>query len=438
MGKHSDRRPPRPSVVPALAVWFLFAVALGGCHGHGAGAPRVDGGVDGSPDGGSVACSNTGDMHKANGIACGCAGDCASGFCVDDVCCNSACTGTCKSCNAPSSPGICAFVPAGSAPRVASACPVSGPSSCGLDGTCDGSGACRNRVPGVSCGTGTCDGAAVNNVRVCDGQGTCTSGPAIICAPYGCNSQTNACFVNCTSDADCAGGVKCVAGSCGPKPIGAVCMSASQCASGFCADGFCCNVACAGACVSCSQSGRLGTCWPIAAGTADPHLTCQATAAATCGQTGLCDGIGGCAKFAAETVCLAPACSGNRLNTAGSCDGLGTCRPQGVQACSPYKCENDACVLQCTSDSDCVSGHTCVAGSCGPKANGQTCSAASQCASNFCVDGVCCADACQGACHSCALASSLGVCSPSPAAAADPHGICSDQHASSCGTDKSK
>ncbi len=74
-------------------------------------------------------------------------------------------------------------------------------------------------------------------------------------------------------------------------------------------------------------------------------------------------------------------------------------------------------------------------GSCGPKSNGQPCSAGIECASNFCVDGVCCNSACTGACHSCALSTSLGTCAPSPAGGADPHKTCVDQHASSCATD---
>ena len=35
-----------------------------------------------------------------------------------------------------------------------------------------------------------------------------------------------------------------------------------------------------------------------------------------------------------------------------------------------------------------------------------------ECASTFCVDGVCCADPCQGACRSCALPSAMGKCTP--------------------------
>jgi len=391
------------------AAAFLVSFGVMACGSHST-APNGDASADALA---LVACTGTNTMHKTNGLACGCAGDCASGFCVDGVCCNTACTESCKACNTPGAPGICGFVPSGGAPRLPATCPISDVSSCGLDGTCDGTGACASYAAGTTCAPGSCDGAAVKDVRVCDGQGTCTSGPATICAPFGCDTKTNACVVTCTADGDCVSGAKCVNGSCGPKPIGAVCTAGSQCASNFCADGFCCNVACTGACVSCDQSGRIGTCWPIAVNAPDPHGICSASASATCGQTGRCDGIGGCAKYAAETVCLAPSCNGDRLNTAGTCDGLGTCRPQGVQSCDPYQCTDGACVNRCVVDADCVGGHSCVSGSCGPKSNGQACTAASQCASNFCVDGVCCADACHGACSSCALASSLGTCMPS-------------------------
>ena len=42
----------------------------------------------------------------------------------------------------------------------------------------------------------------------------------------------------------------------------------------------------------------------------------------------------------------------------------------------------------------------------------QTCTVAAQCASGFCVDGVCCDTACDGACQSCSLTGKVGICSP--------------------------
>ena len=407
----------------------LLVMGTASCHSSSGKPAHHDGGVD------AVACTHDASTKKTKGTACGCDSDCETGFCVDGVCCNTACKETCKSCNTISAPGTCTFVAAGDPPRAPAICPKTDMSSCGLDGTCDGKGGCRSYVSGTVCQPGTCDGASVGGVRVCDGTGNCTPGPATICAPFTCDSKTNSCVVTCSSDADCAPNVKCVNGSCGKRPIGAVCTASVQCASNFCADGFCCNVACTGPCVSCNQSGRIGTCWPTALGIADPHKVCTASDKSSCGQTGACDGLGGCAKYAAETVCVSPSCTGDRMNTAGTCDGLGTCRPQGIENCVPYRCTNNACVSHCASDADCIAGHSCVNGSCGPKALGQPCSAASECGSGFCADGVCCATACTGSCRSCALSTSLGTCAPAPLGAGDPHGVCVDQHASSCGTD---
>jgi hypothetical protein len=421
----------RPRHLFAAFVMAALAAALtvAGCHSHGGGTPKPDAGRDGA------ACSGDGGAHKSNGAACACAADCASGFCVDGLCCNSACGETCKSCNTPAAPGVCSFVPAGGTPSSADSCPQSSVSTCGLDGKCDGKGSCRSYEAGTVCLTGSCDGAAIGGVRVCDGNGSCTSGASIVCAPFNCDSKTNSCVETCAADADCAGNVKCVAGSCGLKPPGALCTASAQCASSFCADGVCCNTACSGPCVSCNQSGRIGTCGPTPRGALDPHKVCATTDKSTCGQTGSCDGVGGCAKYAAETVCVPPTCSGNRVNTAGTCNGLGTCRMPGVQECGTYQCSGGACINHCAGDNDCVDGHSCVNGSCGPKSNGQPCSAGSECASTYCVDGVCCNSSCGAACHSCALSTSLGTCAPSPAAASDPHGMCSDHGPGACGTD---
>ena len=427
--KGSTARPLGRKLGAALFLVFL-AVSFGSCHSS---SPPPAGKKDGGAD--AVACGRDGGSRRANGTACGCAGDCASGFCVDGLCCNSACTETCKSCGTTSAPGTCSFVAAGDPPRSPALCPKSAASTCGLDGACDGKGDCRAYVKGSVCQAGSCSGASVGGVRVCDGAGSCVAGAATICAPFNCDTSTGACFTQCASDGDCSPGVKCVNGSCGKRLTGASCSAASQCASGFCVDGLCCNSACAGPCVSCNQSDRLGSCWPIAAGVADPRAICVKSEPSTCGLTGVCDGSGGCTKYAVETVCTVPSCSGDKLNTAGTCDGLGTCRPPGVESCSPYACAGGACVSQCASDADCVDGHTCVNGSCGPKALGRPCAAGGECASGFCADGVCCATACTGSCRSCALSSSLGTCSPVSRGGVDPHGVCVDQHASSCGTD---
>jgi hypothetical protein len=415
--------------------WLFLAVTLAalGCSGRPV-TPRPDGAAD-APVETIQVCAHSDGTRAANGSACGCDADCQTGFCVDGLCCDSACTDTCKSCKVPGSPGVCTFVPAGEPPRSASTCPASEASTCGLDGTCDGSGGCRKFVLGTICQPGTCSGASVTNANVCDGAGRCKPGPATICAPFNCDSASGTCVSVCHSDSDCVDGHSCVNGSCGPKPRAAVCTTDAECASGFCTDGVCCNVACKGACVSCNQTGREGTCWPIDAGRADPHGICHDQGASTCQMTGACDGIGGCALYAAEAVCRAPVCSGDQVDTTGTCDGVGTCRPPGVQPCSPFHCSGGACINRCTSDADCVAGHSCVNGSCGPKSLGQSCAANGDCGSGFCVDGVCCDSACQGACRSCALSSTMGHCTSVAAGAQDPRRSCADQGAASCGTD---
>ncbi|HXU01088.1 MAG TPA: hypothetical protein VN903_08855 [Polyangia bacterium] len=419
----------------STAIAFVVAAAIGAtaCGGSGGGKPSSN--VDASADKPHTCATATTPGSAMNGDACSCASDCQSQFCVGGVCCNTACTGTCMACDVQGSPGICTFVPAGAVPRAANECPAAEPSSCGLDGTCDGAGACRDCLAGTICQAGSCSDGAVVGVNVCDGRGRCKPGPATICAPFDCDPTTNACVVTCHSNADCIDGVACVNGSCGPKRPGAVCSKDADCASGFCTDGVCCNIACRGACVSCNQIGRVGTCWPIDLGAADPHGICKDKGPPSCGQTGTCDGIGGCALYAAETICIAPGCSGDRLNTPGTCNGIGACRPPGIQVCAPYRCNNGSCNSRCMVDADCVSGQVCENGSCGPKPNGQPCAAASECISNFCVDGVCCAEACQGACRSCALPSSMGRCVPVPDGASDPRNICVDEGATSCGRD---
>ena len=90
--------------------------------------------------------------------------DCASGFCVNNVCCNSACTGTCMSCSLAGSVGTCSPIAPGAPPLVASQCPVAAASTCGNDGTCNGAGACRKYVIGTQCAAASCAGSTATLV----------------------------------------------------------------------------------------------------------------------------------------------------------------------------------------------------------------------------------------------------------------------------------
>src|SRR5665213_289425 len=297
-------------------------------HDGAGGATHVDGGTDGSHD----ACGSSGAKQAAGGAVV-CNGQCQSGFCVDGVCCSSACTGGCQTCAASGSLGTCTKRTSGAMPRSPSDCPVQPVATCGTDGTCDGAGACHKYFGSV-CIAGTCSGSAVVGAYACDGTGQCKPGVTTLCQPYACDSSKNACFMSCTANNQCSAQVCDFAtGSCGKSGPGGHCSGNDDWISGFCSDDVCCNVACQGACVACNLSGRRGTCWPIAAGVPDPRGSCKDTGAGSCGHDGTCDGVGGCANYVQDVECLAPTCTGNRLNTAGTCDGLGTCGAPGVRDC---------------------------------------------------------------------------------------------------------
>ena len=439
----------------ALAAALLIVVTGAGCGGKA--MPHPDGGdgstqdaIDARPmeGGGSDvpldvpadrACATTG-APKSPGTPCDCASECASGFCADGVCCETACTEGCQTCAATGSVGTCTNLATGAAPVTAvgagtkTTCAATGSSTCGLDGKCDGAGACREWPMGTPCKGGSCDGDAVVGGFACNGTGQCKPGATVICVPYTCDAQTGKCFDGCTTATQCVSGQACTNGSCGKRMKGATCHVDNDCASGFCADGVCCNVACKGPCVACNQLLRQGTCWPIEAGYPDPRAICVDEGKPSCGHTGTCDGVGGCARYAQDTTCEAPSCAGNKLNTARTCDGLGTCLQSGVNTCHPFRCVNGGCTNTCQTNADCDTGIACVNGTCGPKLTGQTCDTAAECASNFCVDRVCCENACSGACLSCALPSSPGRCVAVAAGNTDPRGVCQDEKATSpCG-----
>ena len=153
--------------------------------------------------------------YKASGLANGegCtvafAASCASGNCVEGVCCGSAsCTGPCRSCNVSGSEGTCVLAKAGSE--------VAG--SCSNGQACDGSGNCTSGngqacTSAATCASGFCaDGVCCNSAC----SGTCTScnlaGQAGKCSPYPagtdpqneCGKGTGVCKSTCDGAGTCA------------------------------------------------------------------------------------------------------------------------------------------------------------------------------------------------------------------------------------------
>lgn len=127
-----------------------------------------------------------------------------------------------------------------------------------------------------------------------------------------------------------------------------------------------------------------------------------------CGDLGPCNLSQGalCAEDieCASGVCADGVCCNNAC--------LGPCRscsqPDFMGLCQAYAVGSDP-------EAECSSGNTCNgAGACGAPpspnlANGQLCGAGAQCASGFCVDGVCCNSKCDEPCFACGTGNCLTV-----------------------------
>jgi hypothetical protein len=299
---------------------------------------------------------------------------------------------------------------------------------------------CSTKPVNTRMGVGGQGPAPGRNMDARPGTGGAGGGlsPSETCLPANAPKKAVGQDCVCPTDCDtgkCELGVCCTGMACGAKrAAGQPCDEPGDCASGFCSDDVCCNVACTGACVSCNQPEKMGECSPVAAGADDPHDICREDLPETCGQSGFCNGQGGCARFAAGTVCKLGACEGREKFVPPSvCDGEGMCIVGVAISCNPSTCEDGTCITACTTNTQCMAPAVCAGGSCGKRGNGQDCTSGDQCGSTFCVEGVCCESACGGACQTCALPNARGKCSPTPANANDPKGICKDAGAASCG-----
>jgi len=374
--------------------------------------------------------------QKGLGTSCADSTECGSGYCVDGVCCETSCVGTCFACsNAKTGQGngFCRAVSVGTDPD--NECPQDTPSSCGLDGTCDGAGECR-RWSGTVCISESCLGSTYTPARTCNGSGVCQTVSTQSCGSYICGAT--ACKTSCTSNSDCTSGFFCLGGACTTvKGQGSACTDASQCSTGYCVDGICCENSCIGSCMACAGSKTAqadGLCRGVVGGT-DPDNECTADPIASCGQDGTCDGNGACRKYTVGTTCVAAACNVSTFTPARTCDGAGTCQTTTDQSCGAYACGASSCVTSCVSNSDCSTGNHCVASACVPvETNGTMCTVGGDCSSGNCVDGVCCDTACNSTCQTCNATGSVGTCKFADPGT-NPRNDCSASAASSCGND---
>jgi hypothetical protein len=144
---------------------------------------------------------------KADGAGCVTSADCTSSHCVDGVCCGTACTAGCVSCNQPGFEGVCKPV-ASNKLDPHGGCKDEGAAACRQNGLCNGAGGCAFYPQGTTCVAGTCAGRAVFAARQCDGSGTCGPATNMDCLPYRCNPMTTACYASCTGNAQCSNAPK--------------------------------------------------------------------------------------------------------------------------------------------------------------------------------------------------------------------------------------
>jgi MYXO-CTERM domain-containing protein len=381
--------------------------------------------------------------------------------CVDGVCCDSACSGTCRSClknqTGLAQDGLCGNILDDTDPANECAADVGYPASCKAPGLCDGAGACRVYAKsGVVSAPNSCSGVQLTT-KTCDGAGN-QQVLQLPCYPYKCDSGGNGCRVACTVATqlqDCDGDSFCSNGACiGQKPNGSACNEDTECSSKHCANkgvgplegdviagdgaggapeepvdypGVCCDEACGESCEACKKSlraqGTDGTCGPVK-DHEDPRGDCVYDPATPCGDSGSCDGAGHCRKVSFGTACGVTSCVGNSVKGQ-TCDGTGDCVDSGSPAaCAPYVCRDvngaEQCTNPCAGDDDCQDGYYCTEQSCKKKLpNGASCDSSGICGSGFCVDGVCCDTSCNGQCAACDNAGSEGICS---AVKGEPHG----------------
>ncbi len=297
--------------------------------------------------------------HKPIGRTCSGTSECNSGFCIDGVCCNQACTGECQACDITDAtnnvtPGTCAPVTSGSPHNV----PASGRTACASGNvTCAGSCAAGQTLtctyPTVQCGGGTCSNGMVTAAVDCN-NGSCPGTTSKPCANnMACNG--NICFTGtCSSDAQCAAGYFCASdGSCqAVLAQGAQCPNSDcfggtackQCATGNCVDGYCCDSACGGQCQACNLNGttgvtgsKPGTCSTVVAGGAP--VVGDTPSRTACGGTtpctGTCNGTDGTACHFSTATCSSQTCNGNVVTFASTCNnGKCTAPNPATQTCS--------------------------------------------------------------------------------------------------------
>jgi RHS repeat-associated protein len=284
---------------------------------------------------GSTVLASAAPYDPSFGLACTSNSQCATGFCVTGVCCESACPGGCGFCNLTGQLGLCRMAPSGATCRAAA-------------GECDVTETC----PGTSM-TCPADAKKANGTACTDDGNVCTrdqcNGTSAPCQHPAGNAGTTcrAAMGECDVPEACTG----TATAC---PTDAKKASGTACTD----DGIVCTRdQCNGTSTACQHPvGNSGTVCRAPAGPCDAPETCTG-ASATCPGDGL---------LSSSTICR---------QAASQCDAAETCTG------SSAGCPADALKPNGTSCSDgnaCTQADTCQAGACAG-GNPVVCTASDQC-----------------------------------------------------------
>jgi hypothetical protein len=284
-------------------------------------------------------------------------------------------------------------------------CDLAEGADCAEDG-CRACASALTCVDGVCCDSeceGSCDVCSMELGATEDG--VCTvldTGPGEpVCAGgFGCDGSGPECPDSCDTDASCRASHYCTEqGTCAPR----TCSDDRECggAAPNCVDGICCDQPCGGQCEACDVVGREGVCSAVEGAPRGEREEC-AGAGEECG--GECDGVDRdrCHFQASGTACGDVSC--DETTALGSaCDGEGACVEQAPVSCEPYACGSAGCLTSCENDSDCSTGNSCMDGSCvftGGRCSEDRANAldgdgnlVEECAPYYCVNGRC-EDAC--------------------------------------------
>ena len=287
-----------------------------------------------TPCSGFNACDGKGNCKKIKGQTCNAYTECVTNYCVDLICCDSACAATCYSCGVSGAKGTCTLVPAGKQDLVAS-------SPCTGVYACDGQGVCKKSLnqkctSKAQCSTGFCVDSfccysactkACKSCGLTGSQGFCSNVPK--------DQQDNNAATPCTGAMACDGKGNCLTAN------GGACAKGSECVSGHCVDGYCCDSACMDQCKACNLKSKEGTCSKVAAGQQDKNATVPCTGTQSCGKLGTClKGQGQACKKGNECgsdYCVNDYCCDGVCNK--DCQACNLSNLEGT--CSPYPKDTD-------------------------------------------------------------------------------------------------